>query len=142
MSFQWLQMRITEEKERRERETLILERLPRVLDEVYRDLSACVEDYAAAFGPEAVGIACQAQKILLTVREQRDAAWEKTAWVEITILPKLPGLHIDRNGNPLDIQVGLLPGEKVSYKDGEEFLTSEELTRRILDRTFFPKLGE
>ena len=36
MSFQWLQMRITEEKDRRAREAQILERLPRALDELHK----------------------------------------------------------------------------------------------------------
>jgi hypothetical protein len=135
-------MRISEEKDRRQREAQILERLPRVLDEVHRSLTTCVEHYAQAFGPEAIEINLQSHKIRVTVREEQDAKWEKNAKVEVTIVPKLPGLHIDRNGDPLDIEVGLLPGEKVFYKDGEQFLTMEELTRRILDRALFPKLGE
>ncbi len=142
MSFQWLQMRISEEKDRRQREALILERLPQVLEEVHRALAACVEAYGGAFGAEAIELACQAHKIRVTIREQCDAVWEKTAKVEVTMVPALPGLHIDRNGDVLDIQVGLLPGERVSFKDGEEFLTMEELTRRILDRSLFPKLGD
>src|ERR1700682_3962854 len=44
MSFQWLQMRIQEEKERRQREANILERLPRALEELHRSLIVCVED--------------------------------------------------------------------------------------------------
>jgi hypothetical protein len=40
------------------------------------------------------------------------------------------------------IEVGLLPGDKLFFRDHDEFLTMEELTRRILDRAFFPKLGE
>lgn len=142
MSFQWLQMRITEEQDRRQREARILACLPRVLDEVHRALLVCVDEYLAAFGPEAVEINCQNQKIRVTVREEQDAKWEKAAKVEVSVAPKLPGLHIDRNGSALDIEVGLLPGEKIFYKDAEEFLTMEELTRRILDRSLFPKLGE
>jgi len=142
MSFQWLQMRISEEQERRQREAQILERLPRVLDEVYRALGVCVENYAQSFGPEAIELHFQSQRIRVTVREEQDGKWEKAAQVEIGIVNKLPGIHIDRNGDPLDIEVGLLPADKVSYKDGEQFLTMEELTRRILDRAMFPKLGE
>jgi hypothetical protein len=59
----------------------------------------------------------------------------------VSALAKPPSLHIDRSGDVLDIEVGLLPGDKVFYKDGEEFLTMEELTRRILDRALFPKLA-
>jgi hypothetical protein len=50
-------------------------------------------------------------------------------------------VHIDRNGDVLDIDVGLLPGDNIFYKDGEEFITMEEMTRRILDRSLFPKLA-
>jgi hypothetical protein len=142
MSFQWLQMRITEEQDRRQREAQILARLPGVLDEVHRALVLCVNDYVAAFGAESVEINCQGQKIRVTIREEQEGKWEKLAKVEINTTPKLPGLHIDRNGEALDIEVGLLPGEKTSYKDGEEFLTMEEMTRRILDRSLFPKLGD
>ena len=142
MSFQWLQMRISEEQERRQREAQILERLPRVLDEVHRSLIACVENYAQAFGPEAIEMHFHGQKIRVTVREEQEAKWEKVAKVEVSVATKLPGLHIDRSGSALDIEVGLLPGDKIFYKDGEEFLTMEELTRRILDRSLFPKLGE
>ena len=142
MSFQWLQMRISEEKDRRQREAQILERLPRVLDEVHRSLKLCVENYLEAFGPEAIEIYLQGQKLRITVREEQDAKWVNTAKVEIATLPKLPGLHIDRSGDRLDITIGLLPGDKIFYKDGEQFLTMEELTRRILDRAMFPKLGE
>jgi hypothetical protein len=141
MSFQWLDMRITEEQDRREREALILKSLPRVLEEVHEALMLCVESYVEAFGREAIEIDFQKQKIRVTVREQQDGRWEKIAQVEITAVAKLPGIHIDRNGDPLDIEVGLLPGEKIFYKDVEEFLTTEELTRRILDRSLFPKLG-
>ena len=142
MSFQWLQMRIAEETDRRQREAAILAQLPRVLTEVHTALVACVADYVKVFGAESVEISFYSHKVTVTVREQQDARWEKIAKVEITALPKLPGIHIDRNGEPLEIEVGLLPGEKIFYKHVEEFLTMEELTRRILDRAFFPKLGE
>jgi hypothetical protein len=142
MSFQWLEMRITEETERRQREAQILERLPHVLDDVHSALAACVEAYVAAFGAEAVEISYLGHKIRVTVRELQDSKWEKVAKVEVSIAPKLPGLHIDRNGSALDIEVGILPGDKDFYKDGEEFVSMEELTRRILDRSLFPKLGE
>jgi len=135
-------MRVSEEKDRRERESQILGRLPRVLDEVHGSLVECVQEYARAFGPEAVEIYYQGRKIRVTVREEQDGKWEKAAMVEIGSVSKPPGLHVDRNGDALEIEVGLLPGDKVFYKDGEEFLTMEDLTRRILDRAMFPKLGE
>jgi hypothetical protein len=142
MSFQWLQMRITEEQERRDREAQILASLPRVLEEVRESIAVCVENYKESFGSESIEMLQQGLKIRVTVREELEGRWEMAGKVEITVIPKLPGLHIDRNGDPLEIEVGLLPGEKTFYKDVEEFLTMEELTRRILDRTLFPKLGE
>jgi len=142
MNLQWLEMRITEEKERRQREALILEQLPRVLDEVHRALVPCVDAYMEAFGAESIEISYQGQKIRVTVREQQEGKWHSTAKVEITIMPKLPGVHIDRGGELLDVTIGLLPGDKIFYKDGEEFLTIEDITRRILDRCLFPKLAE
>ena len=142
MSFQWLQMRVQEEQERREREAQILERLPRALEEVYRHLAGCVETYTGAFGPESADIHLQASKIRITVREEQDGKWQQHAKVEISIVVSLPGFRIERGGEPLMIEVGLLPGDKLFYRDQDQFLTMEELTRRILDRVFFPKLGE
>jgi hypothetical protein len=141
MSFQWLELRITEENERREREAQILERLPRVMDEVHHAIAECVADYAAAFGAESIELNYFLHKIRITVRELREGKWEKCAKVEIGTLVKPPSVHIDRNGDVLDIEVGLLPGDNIFYKDGEEFLTMEEMTRRILDRSLFPKLA-
>ncbi len=142
MSFQWLQMRVQEERERREREAQILARLPRALEETHRHLAACVEVYAGAFGPESADIHLQASKIRITVREEQDGKWQQRAKVEISIVPSLPGFRIERGGEPLMIEVGLLPGDKLFYRDQDEFITGEELTRRILDRALFPKLGE
>ena len=143
MSFQWLQMRVQEEQERREREAQILARLPRALEEAYRHLAACIETYVGAFGPESADIHLQASKIRITVREEQDGKWQQRAKVEMSIVASLPGFRIDRGGGePLMIEVGLLPGDKLFYRDQDQFLTMEELTRRILDRAFFPKLGE
>jgi len=141
MSFQWLEMRISEENDRREREAQTLERLPRVMDEVNQAIAECVEAYSAAFGKESIELSYFLHKIRLTVREKKEGKWEKCAKVEIGTLTKPPSLHIDRNGDILDIEIGLLPGDNLFYKDGEKFLTMEELTRRILDRSLFPKLA-
>jgi hypothetical protein len=142
MSFQWLEMRITEENDRRLRETQILDRLPSVMDEVHGAIAECVEAYAAAFGKEAIELSYFLHKIRVTIREQKESKWEKIANVEIKSVTKPPSVHIDRNGDVLDIGVGVLDGDKIFYKDGEKFLEMEELTRRILDRSLFPKLGE
>ena len=52
--------------------------------------------------------------------------------------------QIDRAGRPLTIEVGMLPGDKLYFRDMEldQYVTAEELTRRILDRGMFPKLPE
>jgi hypothetical protein len=140
MSYQWLQMRITEENDRRQREAQTLSRLPAVMDEVHQAVAECVQTYAAAFGKEAIELSYFLHKVRVTVRELKDGKWEKVAKIEVTTATKPPSLHIDRSGSVMDIEVGLLPGEKVFYKDGEEFLTMEELTRRILEGSLFPKL--
>jgi hypothetical protein len=93
-----------------------------------------------AFGPEAADIHLQASRIPITVREEQQGKWQQRAKVEISIVPSLPSLRIERGGGPLLIEVGLLPGEKLFYR--HQFPTMEELTRRILDRAFFPKLAE
>jgi hypothetical protein len=135
-------MRVQEEQERRQREAQILERLPRALEETYRQLAECIEAYAAAFGPESADVHLQASKIRIAVRDQQDGKWQQRAKIEMSIIASLPGFRIERGGEPLMIEVGLLPGDKLFFRDQDEFLTMEELTRRILDRAFFPKLGE
>jgi hypothetical protein len=142
MTFQWLQMRITEENDRRLKESQTLERLPRVMDEVHGAIVDCVNAYASAFGTEAIELKYFLHKLRLTVNEQKEGKWEKAAKVEVNAVTKPPGIRVDCNGNAFEIEVGLLPGDKLFYKDGEKFLTMEELTRRILDRALFPKLGE
>ena len=84
MSLEWLHLRISEEKDRREREARILERLPRALEEVHASLSACVEAYAQAFGPEVAQIQVEESRIVVTVREQRQGSWEQISRVEIS----------------------------------------------------------
>lgn len=139
-------MRISEEKDRRKRETAALERLPGALEEVHVSLTACVEAYQQAFAPEAVTIHLHTSRIRAIVREEVDGKWQQTSRVEVTPVPKLPGLQIDYgNGTePVLIEVGLLPGDKLFYRDRlqDQYVTMEELTRRILDRALFPKLGE
>jgi hypothetical protein len=141
MPFQWLEMRISEENDRRAREAQTLKSLPRVMDEVHQAVAECVADYAAAFGQESIELSYFLHKIRVTVRELKEGKWEKTSKVEVTTIVKPPCLHVDRNGDVLDIEVGLLPGDAIFYKDGEKFLTMEEVTRRILDRSLFPKLA-
>jgi len=143
--FHWLQMRIAEEKERRDRETMILDRLPQAAAQVEHALATCVANYIAAFGPRAASIESKDSVIHVVVREETaGVVWRERSRIEVVSVPTIPGFQIDRAGSPLLIEVGLLPGEKLYYRDREkdQYLTMEELTRRILDRSMFPKLKE
>jgi hypothetical protein len=144
MSFQWLQMRITEEKERREREASILERLPRAFDELHGSLSSCIEAYKAAFGDDAADLRLTGLKVRIIVRESTDLGWKECGRVEVDAVPAMPGFEVRSGGTTLAIEVGILPGARIFYRDREvdQYLTMEELTRRILDRALFPKLKE
>lgn len=136
MSFQWLEMRIQEEQDRREREAQIRARLPEALQELFQVLTACVASYTAAFGPDSADISMLRSKIRILVRDPE-------AHVEITADPALPGFRVTRGDHPaLAIVVGLLPGDRLFYRDEEQYITIEELSRRILDRAMFPKLAE
>jgi hypothetical protein len=141
MSFQWLEMRIAEEKDRREREALVQERLPRALDELCVDLQQCVEAYRAAFGTESAEIGMRGAGIQVTVRNRRTGQWQQSAQVLIESVHALPGFRIENGGEPIEIVVGTLPGDKLLYKYQERYLTIEQVTRLILDPAFFPNLG-
>ena len=49
MAFQWLQMRIQEERERRELRAKHLARLPSALEELHDQLAECVKAYTDTF---------------------------------------------------------------------------------------------
>ncbi|HEY7115167.1 MAG TPA: hypothetical protein VH475_01195 [Tepidisphaeraceae bacterium] len=142
--FQWLQMRISEEKDRRKKEQATLERLPRALEEVGQELQVCIKSYAEAFGPQAADIVCMPHKLRVTVRDEVDGKWQSRAKVEVTTVPELPGLKVERGDEPFMIEVGLLPGGKLYFRDrvADKYLTMEEVTKNVLDRAMFPKLGE
>jgi len=142
MSFEWLTMRIQEEKDRRQREAEILERLPLTLEELHGHLADCIRTYTLVFGAEAAESVSMPAKIEVTVRELRDGKWQPSSKVQVSMVPAIPGYQIDHGEVSTIVEVGLLPGGKVFYRDREQdkYLTIEELTRRILDRAFFPKL--
>src|SRR5579862_3328676 len=104
MSFQWLDMRITEERDRRKREERILERLPSALDEMHKTLGECVSEYQTAFGADSVEISGHLSRIRINVREEHEGKWETTSKIEIALDTTLPGLQIDRAGKPLAIE--------------------------------------
>ena len=146
MSFQWLQMRISEEIDRRKREAGILERLPRAVDELHQALQLCVESYQKAFGEQSADIQLQPFRILIVVRVEQDGQWTETARVQIVATSEVPGFQIDQGttGDPLIIEVGMLPGDRLYYRDRakDQYVTMEELTKRTIDRAFFPNLRE
>jgi len=142
MSFEWLTMRIGEERERRQREVTILALLPKGLEELHATLADCVATYTAAFGAESAAIQLGGGAIQVTVREKREKGWQPRAQVEVSTVADPPAFLIRRGEESFSIEVGLLPGDKLYYRDSEEYLTVEELTRRILDRALFPKLAE
>ena len=138
-------MRISEEQDRRKRESSALERLPSALEDVRNAVAQCVEAYQGAFAPEAATLDPGTTKIRVITREEKEGRWEQVARIEVTSVPSLPGLQIDLgNGEPLLIEIGLLPGDKLYYRDREkdQYVTMDELTRRILDSAMFPRLSQ
>ncbi|HTS61093.1 MAG TPA: hypothetical protein VMH28_03665 [Candidatus Acidoferrales bacterium] len=144
MSFEWLRMRIQEEVDRRKREASTLSRLPVALEDLYGLLQGCIADYTAAFGAEASESQLLQDRIKITVRELQNSKWQPSARVEVSTVPELPGFRIERGEYSLAVEVGILPNGKLYYRDCEQdkYLTLEELTRRILDRAFFPNLKD
>ena len=55
-----------------------------------------------------------------------------------------PGFRIERGEYSMAVEVGVLPSNKLFYRDREQdkYLTMDEFTRRILDRVLFPKLRD
>ncbi len=136
-------MRIVEEQDRRQREEILLSMLPAGLEDLHRQLTECVEAYRTAFGSEAADIRFFAGKIRVNIREPQNGKWEPVSKIEVTAVTSLPGFKVERgSADPLLIEVGILPGNKLSYRSGDQYLTLEEMTRRILDRALFPKLKD
>lgn len=144
MSFHWLRMRITEEQERRRREAQIQDRLPRAMDDLCGALSTCVESYTQAFGAEAAEVQRESASVSVVVREEAGGQWQPRAKVEIALDEAVPGFQIEAGGKTVLIEVGLLPGDKIFYRDKErdQYVSMDEVTHLALDRAFFPKLRE
>lgn len=137
MSFQWLQMRIGEEQDRRQREADILARLGPALDEIQSIIGTCLDAYSAAFGADSANIRRESGVLAIRVGNPPGE-------VRVTADPEVPGFQVARKGSTMTIEIGILPGEKLFYRDrgADQYLTMDELTRRILDRVLFPKLRE
>src|SRR5512140_2617362 len=144
MAFQWLTMRIQEERERRELKAKHLARLPGALQDLHNQLAECIVAYTETFGSGSAYIQQLPNLIRVTAREQVDGNWTPAAQVEISTVPELPGFRIVRGDQTLEIEVGLLPSDKLFYRDHEadKYINMDELTRRILDRVLFPALRE
>jgi len=144
MAFQWLQMRIQEESERRERQAKNLERLPGAMRELHDHLAECIQGYTASFGASSAEIVLLPDRIKVTVREERDGKWQPMCKVEVICVPEMPGFRVERGEYSMAVEVGLLPSDKLFYRDREQdkYLTMEDFTRRILDRALFPALKE
>src|SRR5580704_12416894 len=93
--FNWLQLRIEEEKDRRQRESMILDRLPLAVDELSQSLSACIETYNAAFGAGAAELDSQPRRMRILVRDAGGEMSHEQARIEITSVPTMPGFQID-----------------------------------------------
>jgi hypothetical protein len=144
MSFQWLQMRIQEERERRELHEKHLERLPAALQEIHDTLAQCIQAYTESFGDDAASIVLLPDRVQVTVREERDGKWQRVSKVEVISMPDMPGFRVERGEFTMEVEFGLLPSDKLFYLDREQdkYLTMEEFTKRILDRALFPALPE
>src|ERR1035441_6406364 len=139
MAFQWLQMRIQEERERRELQAKHLERLPAALQEIHDYLDQCVQSYTENFGADSAKIVLLPDRIQVTVREERGGRWQTLSKVEVISVPDMPGFRVERGESSMEVEFGLLPSDKLFYRDREQdkYLTMEEFTRRILDRALF-----
>ena len=136
MAFQWLTLRIGEEQDRRAREQQILSRLPAAIDELRRELSSCVEEFNGTFSNDNARVQKNATNITVLCGNNS---------VDVVADTELPGIHVLREGaSPMAVRIGVLPGNRLFYFDvaADQYLTMEELTRRILDRVLFPKLRD
>ncbi len=140
MAYQWLTVRIAEEKDRRQREDFVRQRLPLAFEEVYKAMAECAAAFANAFGPQAIQVRKDAATIGMTVCEEREGQWRPRAEIEITLDAALPGFRVSRGGESFPIVVGMLPGDKLFYKREDQYLAIEDVTRMVLDRVLFPKL--
>ena len=144
MAFQWLQMRIQEERERRELQAKHLARMPAALQEIHDYLAECIRSYTDNFGSNSADVVMLPNKIKVTVREEREGKWQVISKVEVVCVPEMPGFRVEQGGHSLEVEFGLLPSDSLFYRDREQdkYLTMDEFTRRILDWALFPVLRE
>ena len=90
------------------------------------------------------GLEWKAAENKLTVTPNLPAQWNEAKILGVPLGRVRVGVEIRRNGSARQIQVGMLPGDRVYFLDltADQYLSMEELTKLILDRVLFPKLQE
>jgi hypothetical protein len=118
-------MRIQEERERRERQANNLARLPGALQQIHDHLAECTQSYTEKlhrkFRRRFGGHRAAARPDLgATVWEERDGNWQALSQVDVVSVPDMPGFRMERGEYSLAVEAGLLPGDKLSYRDREQ----------------------
>lgn len=143
MSPQWLELRIQEEQDRRRKEAKTQELLPQAMEELHQQLSACVARYKEAFGDESADLTNLVSKLRVTIRDEQGGKWQQRDKIDISLVSLPPAFKVQRGeAEPVLIELGLLPGDRFSYRLNDNYLTAEDLSRSVLDRALFPKLTE
>jgi hypothetical protein len=140
MGQQWLDMRIVEERERREREAATLAMLPTALGELHATVEECVRDFDRTFGPGAAEARLEGGRIHVEVRDQQGGKWVARPPVFISLIPELPGFLVEAGTETLRVEIGSVPGGHYYYRVGDDYITLDELTRLMLDKVLFPRL--
>jgi len=143
MSPQWLELRIQEEQDRRRKEAKTQELLPRAMEELHQQLSACVARYKQAFGEESADISNLVSKLRITIRDEQGGKWQQRDKIDVSLVSLPPAFKVQLgDAEPVLIELGLLPGDRFTYRLNDKYLTVEDLSRSVLDRALFPKLTE
>lgn len=142
MSYQWLDMRITEEADRRQREAKTLACLPGAFQELRGAIAVCLSAYCEAFGAASAELTETPAGLRVTAYDRGPAGRVEHARVDVSLVTELPGIRITSGAEPVLIDMGVMPDGEVFYRLHGSFLTMEDVTRSVLDRVLFPKLGE
>lgn len=138
-----MDMRIQEEQDRRRKEAKTLSLMPKGLEELHALLTACIEKYKEAFGPESADITNLISKLRITVREEQGGKWQPRAKVDVSLVSIPPAFKVERGETEAQmIEISLLPGDRLAFRLDDQYLTAEDLSKKILDRALFPKLAE
>ena len=135
MSFQWLEMRIGEERDRRAREKQILDRLPGAMDELEESVKACLDGYTAAFPGDPAAPGRDGLRLGVT---GTGGAWRSR------LRRSFPDSRSRRRARRSRFRSASCRATNcfISTWPEDRYLSMEELTKRILDRVLFPKLKD